>query len=153
MKRILPYVLLGVLCISLVINAVLGVALHRQNIQSDFVQKVLDRSFRADFSGLAEQLCTKCPEDETGHALWVKEVEYLALRCWDNFYLTSYSESQELLGVILLLHSMAVDWERYPSGLISHELAVDMLEVAYRLTDDEVLLTEVYEGLKRASQP
>lgn len=142
-----------VVCVSLVLNIVLGIALNRQKIQSDFVQKVLDRSFRADFSRLAEQLCTKCPEDETGHALWVKEVEYLALQCWDNFYLTSYSESQELLGVIMLLHSRAFDWERYPPGLISHELAVDLLEVAYRLTDDEVLLTEVYEGLKRTSQP
>ena len=153
MKRILPYVLLGILCISLVMNAVLVVALNRKNVEADFVQRNLDRSFRADFSGLAEQLCTKCPEDETGHALWVKEVEYLALQCWDNFYLTSYSESQELLGVIMLLHSRAFDWERYPPGLISHELAVDLLEVAYRLTDDEVLLTEVYEGLKRTSQP
>ena len=152
MKR-LNWLLIVVVCVSLVLNIVLGIALNRQNIQSDFVQKRLDQSFRADFSGLAEQLCTKCPEDETGHALWVKEVEYLALRCWEYFPLTSYSESQELQGVILLLHSMAFDWERYPSGLISHELAVDLLEVAHRLTDDEVLLTEVYEGLKRASQP
>lgn len=152
MKR-LNWLLIVVVCVSLVLNIVLGIALNRQKIQSDFVQKVLDRSFRADFSRLAEQLCTKCPEDETGHALWVKEVEYLALQCWDNFYLTSYSESQELLGVIMLLHSRAFDWERYPPGLISHELAVDLLEVAYRLTDDEVLLTEVYEGLKRTSQP
>ena len=153
MKRILPYVLLGILCISLVMNAVLVVALNRKNVEADFVQRSLDQSFQACFSKLAGHLNSVCPTDEAEQMLWVKEAEYLADRCLDHFTLTSYGESKELQGVILLLRSMALEWEQYPSGLISRELATDILEVSYRLTSDEQLLTRVYEELNRASQP
>ena len=152
-KPILVWTMSVVLGLLFVLNVALGVALSRRNNQVDFVQQRLDHSFRFCFCQLAEHLNTKYPEDETEQALWLKEIEHLSNQCLEHYVLTSYDENKELQGVILLLRSMAMKWEEYPSGLISRELAKDLLEVAYRLPDSGALLTQVHEALKQIVQP
>ena len=61
--------------------------------------------------------------------------------------MTSYGENTKLKDIFLLLQSVALEWEEYPIGLIPRELAVDFLELSYRMTDDEELLTKVHEAL------
>ena len=140
-------VLSVIICLSLILNVVLGIMLYRQNIQYDFLCREADQAFRGHFSELASHLNTACPEDESGRAAWVQEAKHLTDQCLDLIDLTSYDENVKLKDVFLLLRSVTLKWEEYPIGLIPRELAVDFLELSYRLTDDEELLTKVYEAL------
>lgn len=140
-------VLSAIICLSLILNVVLGIMLYRQNIQYEFLCREANQAFRSDFSALASWLNTTCPEDESGRMMWVQEAKHLTEQCLDMISMTSYGENTKLKDIFLLLQSVALEWEEYPIGLIPRELAVDFLELSYRMTDDEELLTKVHEAL------
>ena len=146
-------VLLALVCILLVSNVVLGLMLYRQNIQYDFLCENADQIFKAHFSMLATHLNTACPEDENECMMWVQEVKYLSGQCLSIFNLTSYAKNHNLQDIVLELQSIALEWREYPIGLIPRELAVDILELSHRLTDDEALLIKVREDLDQLYTP
>ena len=140
-------VLSAIICLSLILNVVLGIMLYRQNTQYDFLRQQADKSFQNHFSLLTSHLTTACPEDESEYMIWVQDAKHLSYLCLNAFNLSSYEGNHTLQDIILILRSIALTWEEYPIGLIPRELAVDLLELSYRVTDDEELLTKVYEAL------